>query len=79
MSKLSGGNYRSAPRRVSGMICVDCVLDLLPYAVRWPNGYSGAGRWSTPSLLFNASDLYVPTTEAEARRSGAHASWDARA
>lgn len=66
VSKLGGGNYRSAPRSISGMLCVGCILDMLPNAVRRPVGYSGAGRWDSRHLRSSARDLYVPTTEAEA-------------
>ncbi len=64
--KVQGGSYNRAARHGSGMLCVECILAMLPYAVRRPAGYSGDGRWDRRNLLFWAQDLYVPCTKAEA-------------
>jgi hypothetical protein len=79
VSKLGGGSYRSAPRSISGMICVECILDLLPYACRQSGGYSGGGRWDNHQLQHSAGDLYVPATESEAARAARFTAWDIRA
>ena len=64
--KLQGGNYRSAPWHGSGMLCVECILSMIPYASRYGwRGYFGTGRWVGSSVRYHAFDLYVPYNEKE--------------
>jgi hypothetical protein len=70
VSKLGGGSYRSAPRTIWGLLCCECILDMLPDASRSSHGYTGGGRWDRHAITRSAQSLFVPATPKEARTAG---------